>query len=384
MLQESRLAMYDALSFTRTHNPGLAVTGRFDPNTDTTIVEHPSGPFFKTIGKGDTRGRVHLLPEETLYLVERGSLDLRWTGVEELEDLPLSLQAAYAYMIGSQGLSLERYTVYSGLKRSGFIVQRAPTWSPEDHDKIFVPPRGSENVKSEALDVSSQPTLISRLRSMLLPSETSTPPTPVPLVRPGFYRNYADIYRQLSLIRIHDPRTPTARERQLSSQPTSRISTSSLPPSASTPQEKRAPPPLPPTHPPLRPTFQIWKASANSTFRKSAPPPPHFHIAVLSARTDPFPTHAQLDDLLQCVPYDPPPSAKTGSHLYARIRHGYRNVVLAVVDQGVVSYVRVADAGMGIERLWEARGERGTRGKGLGARGRGRGRGRGGGVKGKE
>ena len=136
MLEESRLAMYDALSYTRTHNPGLVVTGRYNPNNGSTIVERPSGPYFKTMGQQDSRGHMHLLPEETLYLVERGSLDLRWTGVEELEDLPVSLQAAYTYMIGSQGLTLERYTVYTGLRRNGFIVRRAPTWYPEDHDKV--------------------------------------------------------------------------------------------------------------------------------------------------------------------------------------------------------------------------------------------------------
>ena len=33
--------------------------------------------------------------------------------------------------------------------------------------------------------------------------------------------------------------------------------------------------------------------------------------------------------------------------MYMRLRHGYRNVVMAVVDQGVVSYLRIADSAFG-------------------------------------
>jgi len=63
--------------------------------------------------------------------------------------------------------------------------------------------------------------------------------------------------------------------------------------------------------------------------------------------------------------------------VYSRIKHGSRNVVLAVVDEGVVSYMRVADAAEAFEgeRLYERAGRPGRGGKG-GGRGRGRGRGR--------
>jgi tRNA-splicing endonuclease subunit Sen54 len=39
--------------------------------------------------------------------------------------------------------------------------------------------------------------------------------------------------------------------------------------------------------------------------------------------------------------------------MYMRLRHGYRNVILAVVDQGVTSFLRVADVAFGKERLYE-------------------------------
>lgn len=38
--------------------------------------------------------------------------------------------------------------------------------------------------------------------------------------------------------------------------------------------------------------------------------------------------------------------------MYMRLRHGYRNVILAVVDQGVVSFLRVGDAAFGKEKVY--------------------------------
>lgn len=122
-------------------------------------------------GKGRRDGGVWLAPEEGLYLLERGTLDLRWgkegeVGLERRGDageegrkgvegesesteenpgmvgLPVSLQAGFAFLIGVQGLTLERYTVYVTLKRAGFVVKRAPTW--HDDEDSTIGPDGSE------------------------------------------------------------------------------------------------------------------------------------------------------------------------------------------------------------------------------------------------
>lgn len=101
-------------------------------------VPQPKGPFFKTMGRADRWNRVWLLPEEAIYLTERGSLYLKWPSTiteavriddeDEEMDVPMSLEAAYACMMGHAGLTLERYVVYSGLKRNGYTVVRAPSW----------------------------------------------------------------------------------------------------------------------------------------------------------------------------------------------------------------------------------------------------------------
>lgn len=107
------------------------------------------------------------------------------------------------------------------------------------------------------------------------------------------------------------------------------------------------------------------------------PSPPDFRIAVVNAREDSFPNLEKMDELLQSVPYEPPPPGMRS--LYPRLKHGWRNVILAVVDQGIVSYIRVGDAAFGREKLYEQESTRGGGGKrgGSNARGRSQGRGQG-------
>lgn len=69
-----------------------------------------------------------------------------------------------------------------------------------------------------------------------------------------------------------------------------------------------------------------------------------------------MPTLCQLHALLESTPLDPPRGEKMDRLLYMRLRHGYRNVILAVVDQGVVSFIRVGDSAFGKERIFEMKG----------------------------
>lgn len=75
------------------------------------------------------KSRTELLPEEALYLIERGSLDCRV--LTRLKDsqrevkVPLTLQHAFSLMIDCDGCTHERYQIYAYLKRLGYHVQRA-------------------------------------------------------------------------------------------------------------------------------------------------------------------------------------------------------------------------------------------------------------------
>jgi len=249
----------------------------------------------------------------------------------------MSLQAAYAAFIGMEklgGLSLEEYTVYQYLKRSGYIVLRAK-------DNWHNVPR-----KSTSPGQSWEWPIFSQLWKGLFSKE---PPTlsergkTGPLVRPGLYRSYDDIFRMLTLIPFNDPKA--CQDISLRSDDTTTLNV----------------------------TYHIYKAKP--TYKKSAPGPPDFYVSVINARQTVLPTEPQIDTLLRQTPFHAPDPT---NGLYKKLKDGYRNVILAVVDQGVTSFIDVSDAGFGCEKLWGREKKAGKRrgGKLGGGRGRGRGRGR--------
>ncbi|KAF2144298.1 uncharacterized protein K452DRAFT_296497, partial [Aplosporella prunicola CBS 121167] len=147
-LASSRAAMHAAISCPRVHNPKNHIRATYDAGANMAWVDSVKGQVFRTMGRV-VGGRMWLLPEEALYLLERGSLDIRWPAGDGDEDggesgddeehvdakdgLPMSLQGAYAAFIGLEPqlggkLTLERYIVYAGLKRAGYIVTRADGW----------------------------------------------------------------------------------------------------------------------------------------------------------------------------------------------------------------------------------------------------------------
>ncbi|RMD44948.1 hypothetical protein DV735_g142, partial [Chaetothyriales sp. CBS 134920] len=323
-LSASRQAMYDALSAVRvhasgrTHNLGLYVNwdrpqeleqwrrriGSDDAESGNSVVKNLDewrkrwcvvfnfkGVHGKTLGKSDRRGWTWLLPEEALFLLERGSLDIRWPAVDEegegddnnprddeaeedagdgdaektpgqppVGTLPMSLQGAYASFIGKSGLTLERYLVYAGLKRSGYVVQRAPTWDDESdcghangnaNQPLTPAPATTTSVTtvaSRSRPSSAPPvSLIHRLVSWLInPRIGTSNPCVGPLVAPGLYRNYNDVFRSLALIPYHS----SSRSSLLN-------------------------PPQPPK-PPFTISWLVYKPS--TPYRKSAPPRPDYCV----------------------------------------------------------------------------------------------------------
>ncbi|OBT65586.1 hypothetical protein VE03_05571 [Pseudogymnoascus sp. 23342-1-I1] len=400
VLDASRQAMHDALDYTRSHGPKSSVRAWYfgdgvqeprsqrlgtdtqeggeeedeeavdilDPSVRgrgldrdmTVMVESSKGTHFRTMGKtpmGTTSAKLWLLPEEALYLVERGNLDLWWpsrplqavrsqTGSYDLEEgtedgVPLSLQAAYSLFIGEgEGLvSMETYQVYANLKRTGYVVSRAPPATVPSET-----PRPQESFTNP----------FSWLFGKIFASEPTTPAPYGPLVQPGLYRSHTKIYNQLSIIPVHKPSPIPSTTR-------------------------------PSSH--LEVTFHIWKPIRIPTFAKSNPGEPDFRIAVVSARDTSVPTLEELASLLESTPWDPPKKEWAGdTKSYQRLKHGFRNVILAVVDQGIISYLTMSEAAFGEEALYGRfdrgggvrGGKRGGGGGGRGGRGRGRGRGRGG------
>ena len=142
------------------------------------VIPKPTGQHIRTMGLADREGRLWLRPEEALYLVERGTLEVRYRvpasspsptldpdtkndggirdregdGTEDREEgwdgISMSLQACYACFFGMDGLDLERYTVYAGLRRSGYIVLRAGGWYGDAGPPLPPPPAQQQRAPS--------------------------------------------------------------------------------------------------------------------------------------------------------------------------------------------------------------------------------------------
>ncbi|ODA81007.1 hypothetical protein RJ55_03968 [Drechmeria coniospora] len=404
-LEASRSALEEVLGYTRTHRAEAWIRAWYFPDwwaehpsaveegaghdlrlrERVVVVEQEKGSWMKDIGRtvsGSKEhpgvGRLWLLPEEALYLVERGTIDLWWPDrpLEEVlpvdggtsrtgyghDDydvgLPLSLEAAYCLLVGHDGergkISLPKLQVYSHLKRAGFHVLRAP-WAA-------LPPSPCQ----EAPSSTSAP--FQGLWQWLFAFVRQGTRPPVanlsgPLVAPGIYRAYGPIYQQLAILPRHRPKPAW---------PTSG-------PSGNEQEE------------PFCVFFHVWKP-AGVPFSKKKPPAPDFRIAVADTDNSHVPTLGQVDTLLASTPWCPAAETMQGhGRLYQRLKHGYRNVLVAVVDRGLVNFIRFAEGAFGEERLFERfdggktvgrGGKRGGRGGGRGrgrGTGRGRGRGRGGG-----
>lgn len=387
VLEASRNAMHDALSYVRVHNTGKkggsvrgwyfgdGVQGREEALVEDVrgrdleghivMVEIARGPMFKAMGragKGVNSNSVWLLPEEALYLVERGDVDLYWpmkprdvvagrwqdgSESDDEKDIPLSLQAAWALLVGMRGedekIDLDCYTVYANLKRSGYAVLRAP-----DHDPALGATFCPENGKPFSI-------FFWLFGDYFKPSAASSPPNG-PLIRPGLHRSYNTMYRPLAIIPRHRP-VP---------HPQTRL----------TPKD------------PFKIMFFLYKTARIATFAKSNPGHPDFRIAIVpshdptSSAATSIPSLGDITSLLESTPFQPPgPNMKGDAKSYARIKHGYRNVILAVVDRGVTSFLRVSEAAFGEEAFvsrWDRQPGSGGRGGGGGKRGGFRGRGRGG------
>ncbi|KAL7752329.1 tRNA-splicing endonuclease subunit sen54 [Sorochytrium milnesiophthora] len=94
------------------------------PQRGVAEVVQPRGKHFEKMGTM-LNSVLYLLPEEALYLLELGALELSYS--PDAEDTHnMSLESAYSQLLGSDRdqLTIERYKVYANLKRSGFVLAR--------------------------------------------------------------------------------------------------------------------------------------------------------------------------------------------------------------------------------------------------------------------
>ncbi|XP_013922594.1 PREDICTED: tRNA-splicing endonuclease subunit Sen54 [Thamnophis sirtalis] len=116
-LHQCRKEHWQLLEEERVVRLGSLVKAEWKPQESIVELKSPAGKFWHTMGFTQ-HGKQCLLPEEALYLLECGSLQLFY------KDLPLSVQEAYEDLLSPKSVSLPKYQVYSHLKRLGYIVLR--------------------------------------------------------------------------------------------------------------------------------------------------------------------------------------------------------------------------------------------------------------------
>ncbi|SJX65320.1 uncharacterized protein SRS1_15590 [Sporisorium reilianum f. sp. reilianum] len=151
LLERSREAMFHAVSGERRVGSRSLVRATWDASTARARLLDVQGKIFETVGvirreqvhdaktgKMVTKAWNELLPEEALFLAERGSLQIYDQCSDDAsteQDLaPMSLQQAFAELmkppspdspVQDEPLTREAYLIYAYLKRLGYVVQRA-------------------------------------------------------------------------------------------------------------------------------------------------------------------------------------------------------------------------------------------------------------------
>ncbi|KAG8214407.1 tRNA-splicing endonuclease subunit sen54 N-term-domain-containing protein [Butyriboletus roseoflavus] len=315
VLDRSRDAMFEALRANRTISSKTISYGIWYPSINRVHVTTARGIHFSTMGcsisrmaqyenaDNQLRGpspklpkRLELLPEEALYLIERSAL-FCYKSVSSGASLvepsnyetsspgaPMSIQQAFAEMIGREEMTLERYQVYAYLKRLGFILMRAEPPTPE----YPVAPSVSLAVTQPRTVTRKLMGLFSRLASNIMS------------VARLFHR--IDWWRRPQL---HRQKTTQDIFKALRFIPCGHTIPLYHPVVKS--QHSKSSPPSP-----YKIFFHVYKPS--TPFRKTAPPAPDFHLVVVDARTTSIPSLQELTALFGVLPEMPlSPPRKRGT-----------------------------------------------------------------------
>ncbi|KAI0826935.1 tRNA-splicing endonuclease subunit sen54 N-term-domain-containing protein [Trametes gibbosa] len=298
VLDRSRSAMLEALKSTRTISHKSVSHAIWYPGLSRAHVTVARGIHFANMGHSVARPstglmdekkvqkRLELLPEEALYLVERGTMYC-WTAtdlllretphLDDMEGIPMSVQQAYAQMIGCCDLSFEKYQVYAYLKRLGYVVTRARPPSldypiPSPYPK---PARARTSVLGKLYE--SLSTVLARVARI--------------------FTNGLGWWRPIRSSRwLHHNMSNLSLYKSLRF----------LPSGHSTPLHIQPTPDAPPSS--YQIFYHLYKPS--TPFKKTAPPPPDFSIVVVNARTTSMPTISELTQLFGELPELPPPAPR--------------------------------------------------------------------------
>ncbi|KZT09154.1 uncharacterized protein LAESUDRAFT_722880 [Laetiporus sulphureus 93-53] len=295
VLDRARNAMFDALSAPRSISSKSISYAVWYPDIARAHVTLNRGIHFASMGHSVARTspgedvnkkvqkRLEMLPEEAIYLVERGAM-LCWKaselplastpGLEDVEGIPMTVEQAFAEMIGKEGLTLEEYQVFAYLKRLGYVVTRA---KPPNADYPVPPPFDMRTNRSRSIFA-----VIYGLFSFAWQRFSRV------------FMHRGKWWRPLLFSRwFHhnmDAASTLKSSRFLSKGHEASLHIRSATENVPSPYEI---------------FFNLYKPS--TPFKKTAPPQPDFSVVVVNARTTPMPSLTELTDLFGVLPELPPP-----------------------------------------------------------------------------
>ncbi|KAG8006545.1 tRNA-splicing endonuclease subunit Sen54 [Nibea albiflora] len=155
-LEQSLDEHWSLISEERVEKLGNLVKATWIPSEQRVELQSPAGKFWQTMGFS-ANGKQHLLPEEALYLMECGNLQVFY------RDLPLSIQDGYEMFLSSSSVSFHQYQVFGHLKRLGYVVHRFdPSSEPSSYARqLNLPPSRDRAGKQLKRKRSASPTLTS-------------------------------------------------------------------------------------------------------------------------------------------------------------------------------------------------------------------------------
>lgn len=367
LLYRARKAMFETLSHSvRGTVVKNQVKAYYDPDVHMAVIFQPKGNFLQTMGKMHKDGTVWLEFQEFLYLAERGTVTpfYKMQGIDwRYHELPLSIEEIYRLFQSQQ--EMDNFFVFAHLKRLGFVVMS----SRSQTDSFFradCRPRKLSFFENHC----PFPHWRRSLHNMFFYN-----PWSFWIIR---YTSTPQIYRSLNqLIPFYKaPKTvkDIENERMVS-------------------KEK----------PSYCVNLNVWKPKGD--FKKKNPGLPDYQIVIYN-KNDPqkhFPTYADLKTVFKSLDYkfdflSNSDNWKWDEHTYhdgklrcetlakskqkgpsidntkekqrkmmpkkqhkfrspralqkSRLKNGYRSFLLAVVDDGLISFVKISEADFGSEDVW--------------------------------
>ncbi|KAG0667844.1 tRNA-splicing endonuclease subunit sen54 [Maudiozyma exigua] len=344
-------------------------------------IPHAKGNFVQTMGETDKEGTLWLHYFEFLYLAERGTITPFWKTNNGIE-IPLSIEDLYSFFKNQK--EMDDFAIYGYLKRLGFIVKSTNDCIISQNKLSFYP---SSVSKSHCINILQNITSIfnktyNSLFNGIIFSQwhfshmkyTSSPQIYMSLNRLISYNRAPNSVKELH----HDYQFHSGNIE--SSDKTLQI------------------------------TFNVWKP--NPTFKKKFPELPDFQIVTYNKNINDqkFPTYKDLQHLFQSLNYkfnflmDPANSEFWNRNTYIndiqrqkilddidnnprnkgklpkkdtnipenstnkkqkpkrelpphiqqlkRLKNGYRSFLLAIMDNGIVSFSKISEADFGSENVW--------------------------------